>query len=49
MDIRAAIDRRGITSLFHFTPMQSLLAIFEAGELRSRDAVENSREWKRNI
>lgn len=46
MDIRAAIDRRGITSLFHFTPMQSLLAIFEAGELRSRDAVENSREWE---
>ena len=46
MQIRAAIDRRGITSLFHFTPMQSLLAIFEVGELRSRDDVENSREWE---
>lgn len=46
MDIRAAIDMREITSLFHFTPMQSLLAIFEVGELLSRDAVESSREWE---
>lgn len=41
LEFQGDIDRRGITSLIHFTPTLNLFSILEHGQLMSRAILEN--------